>query len=160
MNFSWESPAHNIFLRGWQFAGSGRFNTGSPSTPTVTSANLALGEAIRPNRIGKGTMPNPNLIEWFDVTDFPQVSEGAYGYGNSRRSILDGSGMIALNSALSRNFRFQERYHLQVRWEVLNVTNHPNFQLPENAVNAINAGTLTSVQSPGREMQFGARLSF
>ncbi len=160
MNFSWESPARNIFLRGWQLSGSGRFNTGSPFTPDVTSANLALGEATRPNRIGKGTVPDPNPSQWFNVADFPQVPAGTFAYGNSGRNILDGPGMISLNQTLARNFRFKDRYQLQVRWEVFNVLNHANFQLPANAVNAVNAGTLTSVLSPGRQMQFAARLSF
>ena len=35
----------------------------------------------------------------------------------------------------------------QVRWEVFNVLNHANFQLPVNTVNAPNAGTLTSAGS-------------
>ena len=61
---------------------------------------------------------------------------------------------------LSRSFRFKERHTVQLRWEVFNVLNHANFQLPANAVNAVNAGTLTSVLSPGRQMQFAARLSF
>jgi outer membrane receptor protein involved in Fe transport len=160
MSFSWESPSHNILLRGWQFAGSGRFNTGNPFTPVVGSANLALGEAIRPDRIGKGTVPNPNPSQWFDVADFPQVPNGTFGYGNAGRNILDGPGMIALNQTIYRNFRFRERNQLQLRWELFNVLNHANFQLPQNAVDAPNAGTLTSVLSPGRQMQFAARLSF
>ena len=149
MNISWEFPARHIFLRGWQLSGSARFNTGSPFTPDVTSANLALGEAIRPNRIGKGTVADPNPSQWFDVADFPQVPQGTFAYGNSGRNILDGPGMISLNQTLARNFRFKERYQLQVRWEVFNVLNHANFQLPENAVNAANAGALTSMLLAG-----------
>jgi len=53
-----------------------------------------------------------------------------------------------------------EHATLQFRWEVFNVLNHANFQLPINDVTAVNAGTLTSVVSPGREMQFGLRLMF
>ena len=78
----------------------------------------------------------------------------------SCRNILDGPGTIVVNQTVYRNFRFKERNQLQFRWEVFNVLNHANFQLPINNVAAANAGTLTSVVSPGRQMQFGARLLF
>ena len=159
-SYSWESPSHNLILRGWQFAGTSRLSTGNPFTPVNTGANLTLGEASRPNRIGKGTVPNPNSSQWFYVPDFPLVPNNSFLYGNSGRNILDGPGTITVNQTIYRNFRFAERDILQFRWEVFNVLNHANFQLPVNNVAAANAGTLTSVVSPGRQMQFGLRLSF
>ena len=65
-----------------------------------------------------------------------------------------------MNQTIYRNFHFRERDTLQFRWEVFNVLNQPNFQLPVNNVAAVNAGTLTSVVNPGRQMQFGLRLTF
>jgi hypothetical protein len=96
---------------------------------------------------------------WFNVADFPQVPNGSYAFGNAGRNVLDGPGMISVNQTLYRNFRLREKDQLQVRWELFNVLNHANFQLPANAVNAVNAGTLTSAQ-PGRLMQFALRYSF
>jgi hypothetical protein len=159
-SYSWESPAHNMLLKGWQFAGTSQLRTGNPFTPVNSGANLNLGQAIRPNRIGKGTVPNPNPSQWFDVADFPVVPNNSFAFGNAGRNILDGPGSITVNQTIYRNFRFKERNQLQFRWELFNVLNHANFQLPVNAVNAVNAGTLTSVITPGRQMQFGLRLSF
>jgi hypothetical protein len=159
ISYSWASPARNIFLKGWQLAGTSRVNTGNPFTTVVTNTNLALGQAIRPNRIGKGTVPDPGVNRWFNVADFPQVPNGSYAFGNAGRNVLDGPGMISVNQTLYRNFRLREKDQLQVRWELFNVLNHANFQLPANAVNAVNAGTLTSAQ-PGRLMQFALRYSF
>lgn len=159
-SYSWESPAHNMILKGWQFAGTSRLSTGNPFTPVNTGANLLLGQANRPNRIGKGTVPDPGVNQWFDVADFPLVPNSSFAYGNSGRNVLDGPGQITVNQTIYRNFRFMERNTLQFRWEVFNVLNHANFQLPVNNVAAANAGTLTSVVSPGRQMQFGLRLSF
>jgi hypothetical protein len=82
-NFSWESPSHNLFLRGWQIASTDRFYTGNPFTTTVTNSNLNLGEAIRPNRIGKGTLANPGVSQWFNVADFPLVPTGSFAFGNA-----------------------------------------------------------------------------
>ncbi len=160
-SFSWESPAHNMLLKGWQLAGTSRLNTGNPFTPLNVGANQQLGQSQLPNRIAKGTVPNPSPNQWFDVADFPVVPNGSYGvFGNSGRNILDGPGSIIVNQTLYRNFRFHERDTLQFRWEVFNILNHPNFQLPVNNVAAANAGTLTSVVNPGRQMQFGLRLTF
>ena len=60
MSFSWEAPSrYHMLLRGWQISGTGIARTGPPFYPAVTNANLALGQANRPNRIGTGTVPIP-----------------------------------------------------------------------------------------------------
>jgi outer membrane receptor protein involved in Fe transport len=159
-SFSWESHSRSLFLRGWQMAGTTRLSTGNPFTPVNGTFNAALGEANRPNRLGKGTVPNPTPNNWFNVADFPLVPDGSFAFGNSGRNILDGPGNISVNLTVYKNFTIREKTHLQFRWEVFNVLNHANFQLPINNVVAPNAGTLTSVVSPGRQIQFGARYSF
>jgi hypothetical protein len=159
-SFSWESPSHNIVLRGWQLAGTSRLNTGNPFTPISNLNNATNGTPVFPNRIAKGTVSDPGVNQWFDVADFPMVPNNAYLYGNSGRNILDGPGTISVNQTIYRNFRYRERATLQVRWELFNVLNHANFQLPVNNITSVNAGTLTSVVSPGRQMQFGLRVTF
>jgi hypothetical protein len=63
MNFSyqlrWRYSQFGWLMRGWQVAGTGRAATGAPFTPINSSVNLSLGEAIRPDRLRKGTVPNP-----------------------------------------------------------------------------------------------------
>jgi hypothetical protein len=158
-SFSWVCPYRNAVVHGWQIAGTSRFYTGQPFTPTVTSANLALGEASRPNRIAKGTLPNAGPNMWFDVADFPQVPNGSFAFGNAGRDILDGPGHIEVNLSLMKNFAVREHHHFQFRWEVFNILNHANFGQPESAVNASNVGTLLSAAA-SRQMQFALRYSF
>jgi hypothetical protein len=158
-NFSWQSPSHNLLLRGWQITGTHRLYSGPPFTPLVTNVNLALGEANRPDRIGKGTVSNPTPDQWFNVSDFPVVPDGSFAFGNSGRNILDGPGRIEVNLTLFKNFKVYEKTSLQFRWEVFNVLNHANFTVPVNAVNAANAGTIAS-SDPGRLMQFGLRFTY
>jgi outer membrane receptor protein involved in Fe transport len=160
MSFSWLAPVHrNVLLRGWQIAGTGRAYSGKPFTPTVNNVNLNLGQANRPDRIAKGTLPDPNANMWFDLSAFPQVPQGAFAFGSSGRSILDAPGRIELNSTLSRNFAVGEKSRLQFRWEIFNVTNHANLGVPVRTVNTSNAGTITT-SGNGRLMQFGFRYSF
>jgi hypothetical protein len=158
-NFSWTSPSHKLLLRGWQVSGTHRLYTGTPFTPIVTNVNLALGEANRPDRTGKGTVPNPSVDQWFNVSDFPVVSTGSFAFGNSGRSVLDAPGRIEVNVTLFKNFKMRENTALQVRWELFNVLNHANFAIPVNAVNAANAGSIASSDT-GRLMQFGLRFTY
>jgi hypothetical protein len=146
-------------MRGWQLAGTGIAHTGPPFTPVNTNANVNLGEASRPDRIAKGSVPNPSPTHWFNVADFPLVPTGSYRLGDSGRDILDGPGSIAINLSFSRNFAIRERGNLQFRWETFNVLNHANFPLPVVQVNAVNAGTITTAGNP-RTMQGALRLTF
>jgi hypothetical protein len=158
-HWSYEVPfRRNQLVRGWQIAGTTQMHTGQPFTPKVTNVNLTLGEANRPDRIAKGTVPNPNVDQWFDPSAFPQVATGSFRFGNAGRNIVDGPGLVNVNLSLYRNLRF-ERFSSQFRWEMFNVLNHANFMLPENTINAVNVATITGAKA-ARQMQFGLRLMF
>ncbi len=161
MNFVTELPwmTHNRVLGGWQFAGAGRMYTGQPFTLRSANAQEDQGEASRPDRIRKGTVANPNADRWFDVSAFPLVPTGSFRFGNSGRNVLDGPGMAAVNLSMMKKFRVTERDYLQFRWEVFNVMNHPNLNLPQNMVDLKNAATITQADAP-RIMQFGLKYVF
>jgi len=160
MSFSWQAPRrYNLLMRGWQLAGTGIAHTGPPFTPVNSNSNVNLGEANRPDRIAKGSLPNPSPTRWFNVSDFPLVPTGAYRFGDSGRDILDGPGSIGINLSFSKNFAIRERGNLQFRWETFNVLNHANFPLPVVQVNAPNAGTILTAGNP-RTMQAALRLTF
>jgi hypothetical protein len=158
-NFSWQVPNRNRFIRGWQLTGTHRLYSGNPITPQVTNTNLTLGEANRPDRIGRGTLPNPTADLWYKVSDFPEVPDGGFRLGNSGRNIIDSPGRIEVNLSLFKNFVMIEKTNLQLRWEVFNVFNHANLGTPVVAVNAGNAGSIVSSDN-GRLMQFGLRFTY
>jgi hypothetical protein len=163
MNFSyqvpWRARQMSWLMRGWQLAGTGRAFTGGPFTPVNTNANLALGEAIRPDRVRKGTVPKPTPEQWFDITAFPVVPDNSFRFGTSGRNILDGPGFIGVNLSLDRTMRIGERQRVQFRWEAFNVFNHANFNLPNTSVNTVTGGTITTAGT-ARTMQFGLRYEF
>ena len=156
---SYTPPWKSKLLRGWALSGDARLYTGQPFTPRVANANLNLGEADRPDRIGTGRLANPTVAEWFNVAAFPTVPMGAYRFGNSGRNILDGPGGVYVNFALSRSIRLSDRVTVQLRGEAINALNHPNFGLPVNYVDAKNAGQILSADA-GRNVQFGLRVRF
>jgi len=68
--------------------------------------------------------------------------------------------LFSADWALSKNFTLTERFNLQFRWEAYNAWNNTNLSLPNNNVDAGNAGQISSITLPMRNMQFGLRLGF
>lgn len=151
--------SRNLLLRNWQLSGTTTIYTGPPFTPRVANFNYLAGEASRPDRIGKGTLENPTVEQWFDRTQFPTVPVGGFRFGSSGRNILDGPGTFNVNASLSRRFQIVERVAAQFRFESFNSLNRPNFNLPENRVDIISGGLIQRAKD-NRVLQFGMRLEF
>ena len=64
-------------------------------------------------------------MQWLNPAAYTPNALGAYG--NVGRGAARGPGTFNFDVALSRSFRIQERYSLQVRGEAFNVLNHTNF---------------------------------
>ena len=117
---------------------------------------------------------------WYSPGDFVAVpacasrtncSPDQYGFlpfapGNSGRNILDGPGLQNINLSMMKNWALNEssRKRVQFRWEVFNIFNHPNFQLPDRNFNETAAGYISDVQPKGnggpRIMQFALRYEY
>ena len=159
MSFVYQAPfRRNLFVRGWQLAGNGTAYTGQPFTPYVSANKQDLGQYTRPNRIADGTLGNRTPADWFDLTAF--VNPAALNVsGNSGRNILEGPGTLGINLALSRTFVINDRNRVQFRWEAFNVLNHTNFQLPNDALDKANAGSITGAKA-SRQQQFALTYRF
>lgn len=151
--------SRHVLLRNWQISGTSTIYTGPPFTPKVANFNYNNGEASRPDRLGKGTLPAPTVDQWFDRTVFPTVPVGSFRFGSSGRNILDGPGTFNLNASLSRRFKFAEEKAVQFRSEFFNLPNHPNLNLPENRIDILSGGTISRAKA-NRVLQFGMRLEF
>jgi hypothetical protein len=159
-SFIWTPQWSRHWLaRDWQLSGTSTIYTGPPFTPRVANVTYSSGEATRPDRIAKGTVPNPGPDLWYDRYAFPVVPTGSYRFGNSGRNILDGPGAVVINLSLSRRIRFAESRSLQFRLESFNTPNHPNFNLPENNVDVLAAGTINRAKN-NRNLQLGLRMEF
>ena len=155
----WALPFRGRVLGNWVISTDARAYTGQPFTPRVSGANLSLGEAGRPDRIGSGKAASRSATQWFNVAAFPVVPAAAYRFGTSGRNILDGPGAVYWNAALSRNWKLADRVNGQLRCEAVNFMNHANFGLPVNYVDAKNAGQILSADG-ARVVQLGVRVRF
>jgi hypothetical protein len=150
----------DAFLGGWQLNGILRFYDGSPFTPTVAAANAQLGAATRPDRLGAGTLPNPTITRWFDVSAFAVVPANAFRFGNTGRNIINGPGAMVVDGSLFKEFAMPwEGHRLQFRAEFFNLPNRANFGNPATAVDLPTAGIIGSAQA-GRQIQFGLKYLF
>jgi Carboxypeptidase regulatory-like domain len=150
-------PAEYI-LGGWQVNGINTFQTGLPFTPTANSATVNTGTGSRPDRIGDGEVSDPNVDRWFDPSAFRTPAQ--FTYGNSGRNILYGPGRVNFDFSLFKQFGITERLNLQFRTEFFNLFNTPQFDLPNAAIGASNAGTITAIVGTPRQIQFGLKLVF
>jgi hypothetical protein len=145
-------------LGGWQINGINTFQTGLPFTPTLNAATVNTGTGSRPDRIGDGTLSNPTVDRWFDTSAFATPAQ--FTYGNAGRNILYGPGRVNFDFSLFKEFPIKEGLKVQFRTECFNVFNHPQFDLPNAAIGAGNAGTITSIVGTPRQIQFGAKIVF
>ena len=85
-------------------------------------------------------------------------------YGNLGRNTLIGPGLMALDLSVNKTFRLREGASLQLRTEVFNAPNHPNFSIPSQRTvfsstsRVGSAGLITSTRTSSRQLQFGLKL--
>jgi hypothetical protein len=62
---------------------------------------------------------------------------------------------------LEKNTKISERLKLQLRAEVFNVANHPNFSVPSSSLTTPTSfGVISSVVNENRTVEFAAKVSF
>jgi outer membrane receptor protein involved in Fe transport len=153
-----DGGAAEYLLGGWQVNGINMFQTGLPFTPTLNAPTVNTGTGSRPDRIGDGTLSNPTVDRWFDTSAFATPAQ--FTYGNSGRNILHGPGRVNVDFSLFKEFDLTTASRLQFRVECFNLFNTAQFDLPNAAVGASNAGTITAIVGTPRQIQFGAKVIF
>jgi hypothetical protein len=154
-------------LNGWSISPIIKLRSGLPFSITNSNvdANLDGNTGDRAQLIGDPHLDNPTAAMWFNTAAFVQnkVVTGVATDGNSPRNLLDGPGYKVVDLAISRDFRFNERFKLRFRAEATNVFNMVNLGQPGNSVpsgaTSTTFGVITSAQAM-RKMQFGLRLTF
>ncbi len=168
-----DGPASWI-VGGWQLNGvfsklSGvPFTVGSSGTSVNAPGNTQTADQVLPEvkilgKVGRGE-------SYFDPNAFAPVT--AVRFGTAGRNIVRGPGLVNFDASLFRDFRITERFRLQFRIEVFNVTNTPAFnnpgatasaptRRPDGSIINLNGYTeITSAQSTERQFRFALKLFF
>ncbi len=145
----------------WRLNGIVTVQSGAPFTVNVTDdrANVGAGPAQRPDMLR-----DPNLSRgqrtverWFDTGAF--ALQAPFTYGSAPRNPVFAPGYANVDMALAKNWRRDNGSRLEFRWEIFNVLNRANFDLPNRFFGSPNFGRIFSALN-AREMQFGLRFVF
>ena len=147
-------------IAGWQIAGLVRVQTGDAVAVTqATNNNSSLGYAVqRPNRIA-----NPNdfagrtVTKYFDTSVFTATPQ--FVIGNSSRNPVRGPGLQNADLMIGKTFRLTERWQLEFRAEVFNVSNTPPLNDPNGSFGSAAFGSITSAGNP-RVFEFVGKVHF
>jgi outer membrane receptor protein involved in Fe transport len=172
--------AYASILRKWTLTNIFTIRSGIPFTPIVGGDPLGLlgSQAFQfPDRIVRNrSCTNGHNVNYIDISCF--AFPGTYAYapgfagpllGTSRRNTLDGPSLFSWTAGLIKDQYITERFHAQFQVQAFNLTNHTNFANPASAQTQIfnvngglsgTAGVLTSVATPGRQLQFALKLLF
>jgi hypothetical protein len=162
---------------GWQLSGILTLQTGQPFSVLSGNDNSSTGLGNdRPDLVAApfaGTCPSgasPHSVDcWLNPDAFQQ--NAVLTFGNSGRNAFRGPGFHDFDFSVAKNTKFSERFTAQFRAEFFNLTNHPNFALPNNVLASPSFGTLfqtpdaaqnnVGLGSGGpRLIQFGIKLIF
>jgi Carboxypeptidase regulatory-like domain len=149
-------------LENWQLGGIASLQSGAPFTVVngVDRANIGAGPAQRPDLLRNPNLPRHqrNAEHWFDTSAFAQPAP--FTFGNAGRNVVYAPGLTNFDASLQRNFNIGEGKRLELRWQVFNVFNHPNFDVPGRIAFSSNFGRIFSTAEPSRQMQFALKLAF
>jgi hypothetical protein len=164
-------------LGNWRVSGSTTFHTGTPLTPTdqtaltqYTSSNFVTRPDILPGCNLSLPSGQRSVTEFFNTScfgvpgaDFPGTGVVAPGnlFGDAGRDIITGPTMFVVNTALQRTITLDRdaQRHLDIRWEVTNLANHPYYSGIALNSTSRNFGDVTSA-SGLRTMDLVVRLNF
>ena len=157
-------------LGGWQLSGILQLQSGFPYTINYKGDPINIGGGsggilTRPNYVlnADGSPVNPNLSSaqrstagWFNTAAFLQP---VYQFGAVGRNTMTGAGLMNIDATVARTFRVYEKLRLQFRFEVFNLTNHPNYNLIGRVVNDPTFGIVQN-QLPPRQIQLALKAEF
>ena len=155
-------------VSGWQLNSIVTILSGFPFTPLVGSNRSGDGDTRNPDRVSLDpTFNGPVLLRspsrWFDPNAFRLPTPGTYG--NIGRGTLTGPNLAEVDMSVFKNTAISEKFNLQFRTEIFNLLNRANFG-PVNAnvfsAGAVSpsAGTITTLATSARQIQFGLKLIY
>jgi len=182
VRFTWEIPSpaslrgiEGSLASGWQFGGTYQASTGSPFTVTIGGDPLGLNSTDPydvPIRLTGGTCNNPinarNPSDYLKLECFAFPSPATLR-GNTGRNSIIGPGVSNFDLSVLKNTyikKIADRFNAQLRVEIFNAFNHPNFAPPldhqavfDELGNPVSgAGLINSTQTPSRQVQLGLKL--
>ncbi|PYP34801.1 MAG: hypothetical protein DMD48_15265, partial [Gemmatimonadetes bacterium] len=169
-NWIYELPwATEKVWGGWQVGGILYARSGLPITITQSQSMLSTGIANnRPDTICDPVLGNPTIGQFFNTACFQQVADPTGTFGNTGRNTVRGPGQFNIDASMIKNTRIGA-VSSELRLEIFNLLNHPQFANPNNQLGNAAFGTISAMlASPScalcgtteRQMQVAVKLKF
>ncbi|MCX6610974.1 MAG: hypothetical protein NTW74_08995, partial [Acidobacteria bacterium] len=119
--------------------------------------------AQRSNIVGSVALPTDRprgelVRQFFNTSAFAFPGDGQLG--NAARAVGIGPGYFNVDTSLMKNFQVKERAQVQLRGELFNLLNRPNFSNPSGLRSSPAFGQISNTVNDGRFIQLGVRVSF
>jgi len=144
----------------WRVSGIVTVQSGGPFNVNLGTdrANIGPGPAQRPNLVGDPNLDSGRTPDrWFNTDAF--ALPAPFTFGNAGRNIVYGPGSAEVDVSFQKDWQASRGVRLELRWEIFNVINRTNFDLPNRIAFTPNFGRIFSAQAP-RQMQFGLKAVF
>jgi hypothetical protein len=148
--------------RGWQLAAIVQSQSGNPVNLVTSNSTLnGTPNSVRPDLIGPIRIIG-SVDQWFDPTAFTAVNR----FGTLGRNVVIGPSFHNTDVSIVKRVTMSQRYRLQLRADVFNLFNHPNFGPPGNVVGSPIFGKISRTRLPtgeagsSRQIQLAMRLAF
>jgi hypothetical protein len=160
-NVTWALPQRGgAWGSNWRMNAIVNLQSGAPFTVNLGSdrANIGSGPAQRPDVTG-----DPNIggagtaAEWFNTAAFSLPSP--FTFGNSARNSVLAPGYAGVDAGVQKDIAVAGRARVELRWEIFNLFDRVNLDVPNRVFGTSNFGRIFSAQS-ARQMQFGLRIVF
>ncbi len=149
-------------LGGWEVGGIASFLSGGPlGMGSAVNNTFSQGGGQRPNWSGASArLSNPTPARWFDTAQF--TAPPAYTFGNGARTFggLRSDGTSQIDLSLNKSTAISERFKLQFRTEVFNVSNSPRFAPPNQSQGNPSFAVVSAMGNQARVVQFGLKLIY
>ena len=145
---------------GWRVNAIATLQSGAPFTVNLGTdrANIGSGPAQRPDAVCDPNQSAPQTAaEWFNTQCF--ALPAPFTFGNAERNGVLSPGYANVDFAVVKDVRLPNDARLQLRWEIFNVFNRTNFDVPNRIFGTPNFGRIFSAL-PARQMQLGVKLQF
>jgi trimeric autotransporter adhesin len=147
----------------WNWSGDWTIASGLPFTPRVfgniSDVNRGTNGTLRANVVpGQPiTISDSSIDRWFNTAAFVIPAPGTFG--DARRNSIEGPGSLVFDMAFTKIIPLKESRTLEIRAQLANVFNTPQFAAIDTTVNSPSFGRVISVGAM-RTIQVTARFRF
>jgi hypothetical protein len=160
-NVTWALPQRGgAFGSNWRVTAIVSLQSGAPFTVNLGSdrANIGSGPAQRPDVSGDANVGGAETsAQWFNTGVFSLPAP--FTFGNAGRNSVLAPGYADVDASIQKDIVLGRGTRLELRWEIFNLFNRVNFDVPNRVFGTANFGRIFSAQ-PARQMQFGLKFAF